>query len=260
MTLGDIATEARFKTESDTTSYPDANLLIHINLWYQKIVTMILESMDLSDFDDSTITGSYPIATRTLAVQRDYAFGTASWTLLGKEGATGTTGQTLLPLKIKRLDISYDGGLNYYKAEPLDAGEIPYGIGNDANIDQNYIKEAPRYDVQYNSVLLYPMPIASDVAAGALMRIEFLRDVQTFTSSQFPLASSTAVPGIDAPFHMMIALGAAREYAESRSYPQLPVMIQQLADWELRLRTAYGRKQLDAIPRMDYAYDDNWGR
>ena len=258
MVLGDIATQARFLTNSDSTSYPDANLLININNWYQKIVTMILESMDLSDFDDASISTTYPIATRTLANRRDYAYATAAWTLLGKEGGAGTTNTAILPLKVKRLDISYDGGSNYYKAEPLDAGEIQWGIGNDANIDQNYIKEAPRYDVQYNSILLYPMPLASDVAAGAIMRVEFLRDVVAYTSAD--LTAGTAVPGIDAPYHMMIAEGAAKEYAQSRQLPQVAELAQSLVDWELRLRTAYGRKQLDAIPRMEYAYDDNWGR
>ena len=258
MTLGDIATHARFLTQSDTTSYPDANLLININNWYQKIVTMILESMDGSDFDDSSITATYPIATRTLANRRDYAFGTASWTLLGKEGGTATTNTTILPLKIKRLDISYDGGSNYYKSEPIDAGQITEGIGNDTNIDKNFIKETPRHDVQSNSILIYPMPTTGDVAAGALMRVEFMRDITPYTSSD--LSTGTAVPGIDTPYHAMIAEGAAKEYAQSRQLPQVAQLMASLQDWEVRLRMAYGRKELDTHLSMANAYDDMWGR
>jgi len=259
MVLGDIAIQSRFLTQSDSTSYPDANLLININNWYQKIITMILESMDMSDFDDSTITGTYPIATRLLvAGQRDYSYGTASWTLLGKEGGASTTGQTILPLKIKRLDISYDGGSTYYKSEPLDAGAIPYGLGNDTITDANYTKYAPRHDVQSNSILIYPTAIASDVASGALMRVEFMRDVVPFTSAQ--LTAGTVSPGIDAPFHIMIAEGAAKEYAQSRQLPQVAELMQSLQDWEIRLRQAYGRKELDERPTLAYAYDDNWGR
>jgi hypothetical protein len=54
MTLGQIATKARLLTNTDTSQYTDANLLVDINLWLQKLVaTMIYESQDESDFDDA---------------------------------------------------------------------------------------------------------------------------------------------------------------------------------------------------------------
>ncbi len=71
-------------------------MLIDINLWYQNIVAMILESQDDSNFDDIRQT-TYPVATRPLiATQRDYAYATALWTFIGIEGGAAATAQTLL--------------------------------------------------------------------------------------------------------------------------------------------------------------------
>ena len=254
MTLGDIAVKARFLSNTDSTSYPDVNILIDINIWYQKVVSMILESADEANFADTNDT-NYPLTTRLLvAAQRDYAFGTALWTLLGKEGGAGTATQTLLPLKIKRLDVAYDG-TNYYKATPFDDGTSKYGMGNASNDDQYFVKDAPQYDVKFNSIFLYPMATAADVTAGAIMRLEQERNVIPFTSGQ--LTAGTVIPGFDAPFHPILAEGAALEYGKARAYPQVEDWEKNLQDWEARLRTAYGRKNLDNRLQFQNQYDDS---
>lgn len=258
MTLGDIAIKARSLTNTDASSYADANLLIDINIWYQKIVTMIQESRDAVDFDDATITTTYPIATRALvAARRNYDFATGSWTLIGREGGSNVTSQTILPLKVKRVDITYDN-VTWYHAEPLDDGEIQLGLGSDTNIDTNYIRTAPRVDIGYNSIAVYPMATAADVSAGATMRVEFERNVVPFTSGQ--LTTGTLVPGFDAGFHPMLAYGPAFEYSAMRNMPQLGVIQSQLQDWEARLRLAYGRKDIDRVWGLKPLTDDYYGR
>lgn len=260
-TLGDIANKSRALTQTDVNQYSPANLLIDINLWYQKIVSMILESQDETDFDDIRQT-KYPTATRLLvAAQRDYAFSTASWTLMGKEGAAGTSGQALLPLKVKRLDIAYDG-VNYFRATPVSDGEIITGLGTELTTDQNYIKQAPAYSIHDNSVWTFPMATSTDVTAGAIMRIEQERAIIPFTTSDYTTDpnDSTVIPSIDSPFHMMIAYGAAHEFCNSKLMPQAEIYKKELEDFELRLRAAYGRKQLDRETALNYAYDYEFGR
>src|SRR5690242_14990074 len=104
MTLGDLAVKARSLTQTDTTSYTDANLLIDFNIWYQKVADMIFSSQDDSDFDDqrqgvggsSRSTANYPIQTTPMiANQRDYSFGVSE-----------------KMLKYKRVDVTWDG-VNY---------------------------------------------------------------------------------------------------------------------------------------------------
>lgn len=228
MTLGDIATYARNLTNSDTTSWTDVFLLITLNIAYQKVVSMILESADESDFDDARRT-NYPIQTTPLiANQRDYTMPVSEKVL-----------------KIKRIDITYDG-TNWYNARPIDDGEIAFGMGNDATTDQNFTRTEPRFDWKYNSLWVYPMPVAADAVSG-LIRVEWSRQIQPFTTADYTtvLTDSTVIPGFDDPFHPMLACIAAYEYAISRQLPQAAPIGQQIADWEIRLRQHYGRKELD---------------
>lgn len=238
-TLGDVANKARALTHTDTSSYTAANLLIDINEWYQKVVSMILEAQDDTDFDDQRNT-NYPIVTTAMvAGQRDYAMPVSDSVL-----------------KIKRVDITYDGS-NYFRATPFDDGATYWGMGNATNEDANMIKQAPMYDIKYNSLFIYPLAVASDVSAGATIRVEWERNITPFTSSDYTTDpnDSTVIPGFDAPFHMMLAWGAAYEFAVAQNLPQQKIWAQMLVDWEQRIRTAYGRKDLDTMLALRPAYD-----
>ena len=231
MTLGDINTKVLNLTHTDVNSYTDANMLIDINIWYQKAVSMIFESQDDSNFDDQRNT-NYPIVTTPMvAAQRDYSMPVSESVL-----------------KIKRVDITYDG-TNWYRATPFDQGVPGWGFGNTANEDSNFIKTAPSYSFQYNSLFVYPLAVAADVTAGASIRVLWERGVVPFSKtadySGGAMSTSTTVPGFDFPFHPILAYGAAYEYANANNLPQLANIKQDLADWEARLRTAYGKKDLD---------------
>lgn len=241
MTLGDINTKALALTHADTSSYPDANMLIDINLWYQKIVSMIFESQDDSDFDDQR-NSTYPIKTTPLvAGLRDYSIPVSEQVQ-----------------KIKRIDVTYDG-IHYFRATPFDNGVPEWGFGNPTDEDSNMLKQAPKYDVQYNSIFVYPLAIASDVSAGAQIRIEWERSMTPFSQSADyngqAMSTSTSVPGIDLTWHPMLAYGAAYEFANANNLPQLQNIKQDLMDWENRLRTAYGKKDLDTMLALRPAYD-----
>lgn len=239
MTLGDVATKARALTHSDTSSYTAANLLIDINIWYQFAVDMIFESQDDSDFDDQRNT-TYPILTTPLvAGQRDYSMPVSNQVL-----------------KIKRVDITYDGS-TYFRATPFDDGVPQWGMGNPTMEDANMIKAAPRYDIKYNSLFIYPLAQASDVSAGAQIRIEWERNITPFTTADYTIdpSDSTVILGFDAPFHPIVAYGAGYEFANANNLPQLQNIKNDLDRIETRLRTAYGRKDLDTLLALRPAYD-----
>lgn len=239
MTLGDVANKVRALTHTDTVSYTATNLLIDINIWYQKAVTIIFESQDDTDFDDQRNT-TYPVnTTPLLAAQRDYPIPVST-----------------AALKIKRVDITYDG-TNYFRANPFDNGVPQWGMGNATNEDANMIKSAPRYDIQYNSIFIYPLAVASDVAAGAKIRIEWERNITPFTAADYTVDpnDSTVVLGFDAPFHPYVAYGTASDKAISDNLPNKDTLTQDAMDWEQRLRTHYGRKDLDIMLAFRPAYD-----
>ena len=91
------------------------------------------------------------------------------------------------------------------------------------------------------------------------MRLELERAVIPFSqAADYPAAAmstSTSVPGIDLPWHPMLAYGAAYEFANANNLPQLQNLKQDLVDWEARVRIAYGRKDLDMILALRPAYD-----
>ena len=198
-----------------------------VNEAYYDVVMEILRSQDAWDFDDSNRT-NFPVATTPLvASQRDYAF----------DAALGI-------LKMKRVDITYDG-TNYYPATPVDSSEFLFGVGNETLIDNNFSKTAPAYDLKANSMLVYPLPSAADVAAGGLIRIELVRKLDDFATSD-----TTQEPGIDRPWHDLIPLGASMKYSVIRNMENAKNLKTLYDEGLEKLRVYYSRKQLDRQPVM----------
>lgn len=241
MTIGEIAIKARSLVNADTTNYPDSKLLVDLNIWYQKAVTMILEAQDDADFDDKNY-ATYPIFKQVLdAGQRDYQID-----------------PSLKMLQTKRVDITYDGK-TYYRALPIDDSMENRGLGPIDNsymeqtIDNRYSKTSPRYDLKYGSLFIYPRASSADVASGATAVAEFNREIipLSLTNSDLgyvgaaTLAAGTYVPGFDTPFHPILAYGCASEFASTFDMPNLDDLKDRLDEYETRLRRAYGNKDKD---------------
>src|ERR1035437_1647870 len=230
MTLSDIQNKIYSLTGTDVTSYPNATMLIDLNLWYQKIVSMILDAQDEEDYDDPR-QSDYPISTIPLTTNRDY-----------------NIAQSYNMLKIKDVSVTYDG-TTYYRALPVDDTENMYGVAPssattaNATIDANFSTNAPRYDVKYGSIWLYPAATTAQVAGGVQMILEWYRSPVEFTSSD--LTTGTASPGFDISFHAMMAYGPSFEYAEAKTLPQTQNLSGMLQDYEARLKRQYSSKQLD---------------
>jgi hypothetical protein len=229
-TLADIQNKIYDLTGTDSVSYPNAKMLIDINLWNQKIGGMILDSQDESDFDDPNH-GDYPVLTVPLTTNRDYSIAVAE-----------------KMLKIKDLTVFYDG-VNGYRATPIDSSELSVGVAPSSatvqnnNIDANFSRTSPEYDMKYGAIWLYPRATSTDVSNSGYMIVEWFRQIKEFTSSD--LTTGTAVAGFDDTFHMMLAYGPAWEYCLAKQLPQLKGVAEMLADYEVRLNRQYGAKQLD---------------
>ena len=242
MTLSEINSKITQLTGADTTSsgYATANRLIDINLWQHKVLTMILNSQDESDFDDQR-NSTYPFKYLSLvAGQRDYSIPVSEKVVA-----------------IKRVDITYDG-VNWFKAEPIDSGEILGGIPLSTEteaelaLDNNFSKTAPRYDSKYNSIFIYPRATQAEVDAGAQMKVEWVREITEFSSAE--LTTGTAVPGFDSAFHPILAYGPSFEYCQSLNLPQTKTLFAMLQDYEGRLRKTYGEKQKDRVYQLSGQY------
>jgi hypothetical protein len=190
-----------------------------INNTYHKSVTSVLESMDGWDFDDPNHGDTGFIKTYNLTADQQ---------------------QVTLPLsdkilKIKRAEITYDGG-TWYRAMPIDINEYG-GVSTQSAISGHFEVSNPFYDMIGNYVYLYPVP-ESNVTGG--LKIWVSREIDEFTS-----ADTTQEPGIAEPFHEMLAIGASRDYAVQEGLNNAADLSAVYADYEARLRRFYGSRQED---------------
>lgn len=241
MTLSDINTKIDDLTgDTDRVAYPVANRLIDINIWLQKVVGMIFDSQDEDDYDDQRAS-DYPTKTTPLATTRDYQIPVSEKFL-----------------KMKNVSVTYDG-TNYYRALPIDDSESERGIvarsqDTTANttIDAFFAKTAPRYDLKWNALWLYPLASAADVAAGGKIITEWYRQATPFTSTE--LSTGTVVPGFDDTFHPILAYGPAFEYCHPKGLQQTKAILLELQDYEARLRKQYSTKQGDRMNALESTY------
>lgn len=233
------------------TTYLKPYFTALINEVYKKIVTIILQSMDGWEWDDYSITATSPIATRAMvASRRDYSFNSANWVQIGREGGSDASSAVINPLQISRVDVTYDG-TNYYKAEAFDSSETGMGLGNDTTTDARFSKTSPMYDLRNNAIWLYPLASASDVSAGAKIRITFLRNPTAFTTND-----TTKEAGFDDNFQIMLPIGASLDWAISKGDPRKNDLMLLWQEWEARLRQHYGKKDLDRRLQLNSAFVD----
>jgi len=135
-----------------------------VNQAMHELFMELLNAQDDWDLDDSTH-GDFPELTTPLVEnQRGY-------TIPASEKV----------LKIKRVDICWNGtGNTCYRANPIDSGEIGFGMGNDTDVDARFSEHSPRYDVTSNAVLIYPRASASHVTNSGVIKLEWTRELDEY--------------------------------------------------------------------------------
>ncbi len=155
-------------------------------------------------------------------------------------------------LKINRVEVSYDL-TTWTKAEPINQGEVSRTINLQADINNNFDVSQPFYEVKGLYVYLYPVPTASQTAG---IKFYVQREPDEFTSGE--VTTGTKVPGFDATWHPMIALGMAADWFSAKKlWNEYNAVLAELADYEARLRRAYGSKSEDIHMQLKSAYSDS---
>lgn len=228
MNLSQINADITFLTGADTTLYGATDRLRNLNTWYHKVSTMILNAQDSWDFDD-TNKSDFPILTADLvANQQDYALPVNCY-------------------KLKRVEVSYDGA-NWYKAELFDIGERGTGT-SEADIARDFTTTEPKYDIQGSSLMLYPIP-AQNTNVG--LKVWISREISEFTSTD--VTNGTLEPGFDEPFHKMLSIGVALDWAIAKNLANGPALSALIQEYEGRLRQFYGKKEEPGSMVLKAAY------
>ena len=217
--ISDIQAEARLLSDSDSTSYTDAQLLRRINQAYEETVSLILSCDGRWQFEDENFT-TYPIATTTLVdSQNDYSFETAH-------------------LEIERVEVKDSGGL-WHLLSPIDISQIGEAIDEFYKTDGLPLY----YDKNGKSLLLYPAPATGSVTLVAGLKVYFKRTADLFTSAQ--VTTGTRVPGFPSPFHMILAYKVAIPFCVAYRPARVPALMTQVLKFEDGIKKHFGRREQD---------------
>jgi len=226
MTISQIGARISFLTGLGTDIYLPEDRLISINKYYDQLHSIILESQDEWDFDDSNA-ADLPIAKTTLTTAGTYSLPPTIY-------------------RLNKLEVNYGSGL--IKANPLDL--------NETNLSESEVLsivsvEEPRYRIFGQTIKLYPTPTA-EVVEG--LQLYFDREVAEFTSAE--VTTGTKNPGLDRLWHDYIAIGASLDGAIKFDLKNQNSLTNKLADMETRIRKYYGDKNVDRKYKISNIIED----
>lgn len=227
MTIKQIVDRITFYTSLDTNIYQSDDRLVAINNAYDKLHSIILESQDEWDFDDSNAV-DLPI---------------------GSTDVLASTNTYLLPdtlYKLNKVEINYGGGS--IKANPLDLNETGLSeseVSNRANVS------SPRYRIFGRTIKFYPTPTSS-VNNG--LTLYYDREVEHFTSGD--VTTGTKKPGLDRLWHDYIAIQASLDGAVKFKLNNANDLSNILQEMEQRIRKYYGSRNVDRKFRLTNNVED----
>lgn len=219
--------ETRFLTNTNSSTYTDADLNSAINAYLDIFTTEILDSMDEWDFQAEIATASL------VEDQQEYTFPTDL-------------------LKIKRIETTYDG-TNWYEVTPMDVNERS-GTADATTVEADFDQSEPFYDLMDTGIMLYPIP---DQAVTSGLKI-------WYEKLQTHLSADTDSPNFARPFHKGLAYGAAKDYfekyLEKNNTAKMQNATQNLETYIARMKAFYRRRNQDRqYPVMSNDVDYDYG-
>lgn len=215
------------QVSGDTAKLKEATRLINTN--YHKATTIIFESMDDWDFDDPNHANTGFIKSYNLTKDTQYV-------------ELPTTDKIL---KVRRVEVSYDGS-TWVKAEPMDLSEYSNAVTQTSHISSDFEKSKPFYDLVGKYIYLYPIP---DAAVTNGLKVWVTREIDEFATTD-----TTQEPGFDEPFHEILAVGAALDYAMAKGLATAGNIASKYSELEARMRRYYGNKEADTKYMLKPAY------
>jgi len=227
MTITEINTKARSLTDSDTTSYPAANLLIDVNAAIETLVSKIIQVCRNFPYDDENFGN---IASGTILLEE----GVSKYTITDKF-------LDILEIKVKDVNGSW------HIVEPRTQREtdsILETLEAETGLPKNYRAVG-------RTIFLSPAPGAAYVTLTAGGKIVYTRTSYQITSAD--VTTGTLVPGIASPWHItickMAALAQCKSYKKDR-VAQLQMDIQDEIYGRQGLLVFYANRQKDRVNRL----------
>lgn len=227
MTIKQIVDRITFYTSLDTNIYKSEDRLVAINNAYDKLHSIILESQDEWDFDDSNAI-DLPIATTDLVANQ----------------GTYALPETLY--RLNKVEINYGSGM--VKALPLDLNETNL---SEAEILERANVATPYYRIFGRTIKFYPTPTANSTDG---LKLYYDRAVDKFTTED--VTTGTKTPGLDRLWHDYIALQASLDGAVKYNLVNKGDLSNLLQEMEQRIRKYYGKRTLDRKTKLTNFIED----
>lgn len=214
------------KIPTDTTSYPSTDWVRSAKTYYRKVGYLIWKVSGGWEFDDSNY-ATLPIATTLLVDgQQDYSLPSNA-------------------LDVQRVEVKDDSG-DYVLLNRMDKIEV-----KDEALSEYYKTNGmPKYyDIVGNSILLYPIPSASNVTLTNGLKLYLSRDVSTptMTTGSGAFREIDQEPGFHISFHPYIACGTAVDYGIAKNYTaeKMQNLRLSLKEYEQGINDYYAQRDRD---------------
>lgn len=230
-TITNLFTMARWLVDADSTSFPDAILLININKAYEEIVGKLISVNRSLKFDDLNQT-DLPRYAFTLTGGTNYY----------------SIGSTLLTIdRVEILDVSG----NWHKLNNIDEYKIDESLSEYR--EGNGLPD--EYSRRGNYIFLYPTPTSSYVTLTNGGRIYYQRTAKVFTSAE--VTTGTKEPGFSSPYHYILSYMAALPYAMSYKKDRVPYIKSEIDRMEKELLAIESNKNGDRLNRLISKIESN---
>lgn len=188
-----------------------------LNRALDKVSNLIMSCDGRWQYDDTNYT-DLPIGTTTLIDgQQDY-------------------GISVSHQKILRVEVLNKDG-KYVKLESVDINTVE-GFGMTEFMNTGGTPKF--YEIQSNSLFLYPKPQVGFVTMLAGLKVFFQRSPSYFVSTD-----TTKTPGFATTFHRLVARWACYDYALSRQLPIVKAIRDEISVLEQELQDFYDNKNMD---------------
>jgi len=226
-TLTGIVNDIDFLLNTDSTSFPLTHKARLTNHWYDRVVSLIMQSDRRWEWSDSNNTTLDIATTSLVANQQDY-------------GIDASVHYRIL--RIEALDNSGNG----IQLKPL-SQEDKRGTAM-----TEFLKTASTpeyYDLMGNSVFLYPKP-SYGKALG--LKIYFQRGASYFVSTD-----TTKTPGFNPMFHRILSYGASYDFCLANGLMnKIALFKTEIAELENSLVTFYSMRHRDEKLTMRLQVED----
>lgn len=215
-----IIQDITFLLGIDTNAYPIKDRTRNVNERFRMVWSMIFESYGgwqfIDDNTSDTSTGVPYTDTDLVSGTALYSLPSSAITVNGVEILNGGVWQRLQAITPEQF---IDGG-----------GDSLFPSGGTST----------HYMLQGDVIRILPTP-STDVTSG--LRVYFDQEISTFLYTD-----TTKTPGFASPFHRMLSVGAALDYATARGVAKKADLQNLWNDYEIRLRKFYTKRWKDRQP------------